>query len=267
MIYYNSPFAIKYLYSPTTIYHHIKPYFKINCTFSILLLLPYNNSVKIINWILIIFLTIKTNIITHSLSLFELSKIQFIILSVNYIILINQLIAHKNIYHKHIKYLRLLFPYSLKISLCHFNKAKVILKYSYLSFKLPSYITKLIFIYTISNNILQTLYLCTKFESTLEIIIYKLNNIKEKFEIIYKDYVMNMFLGYLFLQELASCLISTSFGLQIKNINSFNKNKHNLSIILTKYFYVFLSYQNNYSLVLWNRNILYKNYGCFKIFH
>ena len=82
----------------------------------------------------------------------------------------------------------------------------------------------------------------------------------------YKDYMIHLFLGYVFLQELARCLINTSFGVQIKNINLVNKNKYNFDMILVKYLKILINNQIHYSLVLWNRNICYKTFNYFKIY-
>nr|YP_010951735.1 hypothetical protein RU988_pgp120 [Laurencia elata]WMP12674.1 hypothetical protein [Laurencia elata] len=70
----------------------------------------------------------------------------------------------------------------------------------------------------------------------------------------------------MFLQELAICLINTNFGVQMKNINLVNKNKYNFDIILVKYLKILINNQIHYSLVLWNRNILYKTFDYFKIY-
>nr|YP_010951520.1 hypothetical protein RU987_pgp121 [Laurencia catarinensis]WMP12459.1 hypothetical protein [Laurencia catarinensis] len=70
----------------------------------------------------------------------------------------------------------------------------------------------------------------------------------------------------MFLQELSMCLINTNFGVQIKNINLLNKNKHNLYIIIIKYLKMLVNNQIHYSLVLWNRKIMYKNFDYFTIY-
>lgn len=268
MIYRNSFFITKYSHSPITQYHKIKPYLKVYYVFSILLFAPYTNSDQIINFILIIFLVIEVSTFKKLLHLSKLDKIKFIVFTIFYITSMNQLTIYENIdhYNNNKKFFILKLTYFFKTSLVNLHKNIINLKQYFILFTIPNYLLRLISIYIMLNNGLNILYLCTKYENVLETAICSLNSIKKKLQLYYKDYIIHLFLGYVFLQELAICLINTNFGVQIKNINLVNKNKYNFDIILVKYLKILVNNQIHYSLVLWNRNISYQTFNYFKIY-
>nr|WMP11822.1 hypothetical protein [Laurencia australis]WMP12033.1 hypothetical protein [Laurencia australis] len=270
MIYRNSIFITKYSYSPITQYHKIKPYFKVHCIFSILLFAPYISSNQAIYFMLIIFLLIEISSFGKLLYSSNLKKIKLMILMIYCIIFMNQITIHNNINslneYKKLSILKLKLTYFLKISLLKVHKNIVNLKHYFILLTIPNYVLKLISIYVMLNNLLKILYLCTKYENVLETFIINLNRIKKKLQLHCKDYIIDLFLAFIFLQELAICLINTKLGVQIKNISLVNKNKYNFDIILVKYLRILLNNQIHYSLILWNRNILYKNFDYLRIY-
>nr|YP_010951734.1 hypothetical protein RU988_pgp121 [Laurencia elata]WMP12673.1 hypothetical protein [Laurencia elata] len=181
MIYRNSFFIAKYSYSPITQYHKIKPYLKVHYVFSLLFFTPYTNSDQIINFILITFLVIEISIFRKLLYSSKLDKIKFIVLTICYMTLMNQLTIHKNInsYNSNKKFFILKLTYFVKTSLVNLHKNTVNLKHYFILFTIPHYILRLISIYIMLSNGLNILYLCTKYESVLETAIFSLNIIKK----------------------------------------------------------------------------------------
>ena len=181
MIYRNSFFIANYSYSPITKYHRIKSYLKINYVFSILLFVPYKDSDRIINFMLMVFLVIEISTFRKLLYLSKLSKIKFIVLVTLCITLMNQLTINENINSHNInkKFFILKLRYFFKASSVSLHKNIVNLKHYFILFTVPRYILRLISIYTMLHKGLKMLYLCTKYESVLETVIFSLNSIKK----------------------------------------------------------------------------------------
>lgn len=183
MIYINSFFTTKYSYSPKTQYHKIKTNLKVDYIFSILLFAPYTNSDYIINFILIIFLGVEISNFRKLLCLSKFKKTKFIILTIFYTTLMNQLTVYENInpYNNGKKLSMLKLTYFFKTSFVNLHRNTVNLKYYFILLTIPNYILRLISIYIMLKNGLNILYLCTKYESVLEVAIASLNRIKKNF--------------------------------------------------------------------------------------
>nr|CRF40105.1 Hypothetical protein orf269 [Laurencia snackeyi] len=269
MIYKNNFFITKYSYSPITQYHKIKTSVKVYCVFGVLLFAPYILSNQIINCILILFLVIEINTFRELLYSYNLKKVQFIVSMIYYIISINQRKIYKytNLSYRNKQLSRLKLAYFLKISWMNLNKNTINLKQCFILCNIPNYVSRIISVYIMLNSAIKILYLCTKYESALEVVINSLNKTKKKFQLHCKDYMIHLCLGYVFLQELAICLININFGVQIKNINLVNQNKYNLDLTLIKYLMILVNNQIHYSLILWNRNVLYANFEHLKVYN
>nr|YP_010951519.1 hypothetical protein RU987_pgp122 [Laurencia catarinensis]WMP12458.1 hypothetical protein [Laurencia catarinensis] len=181
MIHRNNFFIARYSYSPITQYHRIKPYFKVHYIFSVLLFAPYINSNHIINFILITFSVVEISGFRKLLYSSNLNKVKLIVLVIYYITFMNQskIYYNTNFHNVHKKFFVLKLTYFLKTSLLNLHKNTVDLKHYFILLRIPNYILKLIFIYIMFNNGLNILYLCTKYENIVEIIIVSLNNIKK----------------------------------------------------------------------------------------
>nr|ARW68694.1 hypothetical protein [Palisada sp.] len=261
---HNNFYVGQYLYSPISRYHKIQTYLKVKYIFSILLITPYIDSNHTINYILILSLVIETNILKKLLYSFQLSNIKFIIFFIAYTIMINKLTVYGGINYHQIELSKLLLPSFCQVPKIYLNRCKIFIKYNIFIILVPKYILKVTCLLAMLNSIMKTLYLCTKYEVILETAIINLNNIQKIIKLNYREYIMNLFLAYLFLQELTLNSSNTILSLKIKKINL--RNKHCLSIILIKYLKIFLSNSNNNSIMLWNRNIKYKNFDYFKIY-
>lgn len=266
-MYRNILFISRYLYSPTTKYHYIKSYIKVNYIFGILLLLPYLNSYKILTFILFLALSIEKNIVYKAIHKFNLNRIKFIVILIYYTILVDQLKHNRDKCSNRIQFTQLTIPYFLSIYSNSLKTKKTAMIYYLILLSINKAILRLIYIFFLSNNILSTFYLCTKYETVLEVIIGYFNIIKQKIKLNYKEYLMNLFLGYIFLEKFKLSLKDTNFSIKIKNIYLTSTQNNNLNILLKKYFSIFLTSQNNNSVILWNRNIHYKDFNNFQIYH
>nr|ARW60188.1 hypothetical protein [Laurencieae sp.] len=265
MTHSNTIFTSKYIYSPITKYHKINAYTKVHCTFSILMFVIYINSNKIIYFMLILLLITNIHMMSQSRYSHWLYYIKNGTSFTIYLITMNMLVNRKSSYNNKIQFCKLTLTFFFKVSKIHFNENILELKYYSLVYLLPNYIFRLTLIYIILNNTINLIFFCTKYETILEIMTGNLAKINKIIKLRNTDYIIDLFLGYQFIQELILNLMEINCGVRIKNIKLTNKNKISFNIIIVKYLTIFTTNHNQNSLTLWNRDISHKDFNNFKI--
>nr|YP_009944579.1 hypothetical protein [Osmundea sinicola]QFR99873.1 hypothetical protein [Osmundea sinicola] len=267
MTYKNQLFISNYLYSPKTKYHNIPVQIKVIYIFLTLFFLPYFNSYQIITFISLLILIIEINIVYKLIYMFYFNKVKFLTILLNYIVFISRMKSNRITYNNQIRFCQLTIPYFIKWHNYSVKTTKVIVMYYFILLSIPSWIFKLISVFVLSSHILHILYFCTKYETILEIIINALNRTKQKINLFHNKYIINLFLGYIFLEEFKLCLKNINLSIKIKKINITSIKTDNLNILLKKYTIFFPSNHNDHSIILWNREIKYQDFSNFQIYY
>lgn len=264
MIFLTKTYLNQYIYSPITRYHKIHIHAKIltvYITMFLVLYLELHKYIVITKLILLIFIILglysrlkflMSNIIRHNL--FYLAH--------TYIL--NHFMNYNEIKKKNIIINTFMIINSIQIDV---NNNRCDLKYYSITYYIPQYLLKIIYLYIFFSNVNIMFFMCTQSHNIVETLIYYLKKIPISVKITYNKIITHLYLGYQSLENIMRIWTHNATGKQLKSRLVTKNIEINGIIILMMYYINILVEENNNSVILWNRDLCYNNFRNLKYYY
>nr|ARW63714.1 hypothetical protein [Chondria sp. (in: red algae)] len=259
----NKVYLNQYIYSPVTKYHIINTYIKIFFVYATMFIILYSviDQILVIILLMLVCSTLTFLLFNKNIKFTFYQIIRNNIFYLLNICIINYWMKENQISIEDIAINKYIMPYKIKIDLS--NKTCQFTYYCMLYF-IPKYLMKIFYVYTICSNLSQILFIFTQSHSIIETLIYYFNQISVFTKITYNKYITNLYLAYQSLEHIINIWTNNSIGKQIKTKYFIKYTKINILITLITLCNNVLFKESNTSIVIWNRNLFYKNFIIFK---